>query len=523
MRAGKPVRDDTINGIVEAPELLSVQAGALLCLLDDDVRADARASLIRRWPELARVVARPTSQRFDTGHPATALCDQLRARLPVGAERWSAFLNSAVDGNCTPPEIAFALMLVTRGGLTEEDVGGLATGLRDSGTVFDYRPLVRPRRLVRRYPTGGVSEKIALILPALFSELALHYPISSTFLVAPSLGFTGGTWDKLSAIDGFQFPDPGDATDRILRDTHVAMCVAGPMLAPADRMLYEIRSLTGTVESDSLIAASVASKQGALPCDFLALDVRYGAGAFLRDQEHAKSVAAMITRILGAWRIPSEAVFTDAAWPGGIAIGNAIEVAEAVAVMVPGSAGPWSKRFLELQWDLVLGFLRTIMRAEFGVTVADEAVGMAHAMRHDGRLGASFARLLCAHGVPEVRAGELLQAPIPTLFGSSTSVEVLAPGSGDVTAIDQRRLGRIVNMTLGGGGNGFGGTRNLRAGILLRAAARSTVSRNDVLLEVVGCTDAQLPPELHAELVSCISIGDSNAAPIESPSRKQLK
>jgi pyrimidine-nucleoside phosphorylase len=507
LRLGQDVSADVIAEVISGPDALPVQAGALFCLLDSRTGAADKLpvdELVKRWPELVPLLSHHQTPSDQRGSSSSFLADRLKKRKPVGVEIWKTFLADLTSERCKPSEAAFILMLVTLHGLRDSDAVSLATGLRDSGSIFDYRALVRPRRLLRRYPTGAVSEKAALVLPAVLSALAASYPIASNFLVAPTLGFTGGTWDKLTAIKGFTFPEPGADTERILLSRHVAMCVTSAQVAPADKALYQIRSLTGTIESNPLIAASVASKQGSLPCDYLLLDVRYGPGAFLTSRAASESVASLIQEILTGWSIPNGALWTDTDWPGGISVGNSVEVAEAIAVLSPPSQGPWQRDLLETQWQLVIRFLRGLMEPAFGSAIAERAMGQAVRLRAEGVLVEAFRRLLKSHGVEDQYASQLVADPMKTFFGQTPPIEVLTANAGIVERIDQRRLGRIVNMALGAGGNEYGGRRNPRAGIILRIRRGEMVQKGQVLMDVFGYNDDELPRDVLFELSECV-------------------
>jgi len=165
----------------------------------------------------------------------------------------------------------------------------------ESGSVFDYRSLARKtgRRLIRRYPTGGVSEKVSLILPSILVALSEHIPLMSTTLVARSLSFTGGTWDKLAIIPEFRFAAPGQDIENILAETRVAVCTTNSQVCPADRSLYTLRSLTGNVVSKPLIISSICSKHLALPVHRILMDVRFGPGSFMFRKEDAMDLATL--------------------------------------------------------------------------------------------------------------------------------------------------------------------------------------------------------------------------------------
>ncbi|MBK8624647.1 MAG: hypothetical protein IPN86_03410 [Saprospiraceae bacterium] len=178
--------------------------------------------------------------------------------------------------------LTLILNLIKFKGLSLKNVSLLSLKMAESGCIYDYRKNseLNYKHVLRRYPTGAVSEKIALIMPSLLKCLSNSYKFVSPFLVAKALGFTGGTWDKLSSIPNFKFPKSGNQSISILKKEHVCMTVAQGDYAPSDTFLYQLRSITNTVDSLPLIISSIASKQIANPVDTLLLDIRYGKNAF---------------------------------------------------------------------------------------------------------------------------------------------------------------------------------------------------------------------------------------------------
>jgi thymidine phosphorylase len=365
-------------------------------------------------------------------------------RSTVGRNSFKFFINLLLSGTLSPAVAAFWLMAVCRDGLSNEDVGALTHAMVETGCTYDYRKErdFREQRFVRRYPTGALSEKASLIVPALLVAAANDLPVASPFLVARSLGFTGGTWDKLSAIPGFTFPSPGDDTLRTLKACGVAMTVAQNDLCPGDRLLYELRSATSTIEAPELIVSSIASKQLAVPVDCLLLDVRFGAGAFMRTHEVATAVATQIVQIVGAAGTDCPCLLTDTIRPGGAAIGNALEVCEALAVMGRRGTLPWDERALADQIEKVATFFSALMERAFPGRTEDWRTA-AKAKLRSGEVLKGFAKLLITHGVADDVATELLQDPAACLLPDNTPVYLRASMSGEVAPFDQHLLGEL--------------------------------------------------------------------------------
>lgn len=335
--------------------------------------------------------------------------------------------------------------------------------------------------LVRRYPTGALSEKAALILPSLIAAASQEFKVASPFLVARSLGFTGGTWDKLSAIPGFRFPLPGEETVDILKCCGVAMTVTHGNLNPADRMMYQLRSVTGTIESEELIVASIASKQLAVPAHRLLIDIRYGYGAFLSERESAQSLALRLQQTINSGGVPTLCHFTDTPQPGGASIGNALEVAEAICVLGGGDGEWWDSRWIYEQKALVLEFFCKLMSSEFPEHPVRAWANLAGKWLSDGTALEAFQRILETHGVTSILINQLFEDPFAALKIPSSPQVVRAVTKGVLSHIDQRGIGNFVNVTLGGGGNSYSGDFHSSTGIILAKRLGDPVLRDDPL------------------------------------------
>jgi len=407
------------------------------------------------------------------------------------------------------PLQALWLTKVFEDGLHPDDVDELTLLMRDSGAIYDYRghPELDRRRILRRYPTGALSEKTALILPSLLSAFREH-PIASPFLVARSLGYTGGTWDKLRAIPGFTFLAHGNEAIDAMRRCGVSMTVTHDDVDPADRKLYQLRSMTGTVESPELIIASIGSKQLAIPADFLLLDVRFGAGAFLETEQMARDVAGRIVTLLMRHGIPTETMFTDTPQPNGMSVGNALEVLEAIAVMGGPSGIAWDRRALKEQRELVIAFFERLMQHEVGESAIGSWARLARQKFASGDVFRAFLDVLRVHRVPGSVAESIALNPDEILVPRGPASAVRAIASGVVCAIDQHRLGYAVNVGLGGGGNDYGGEFNALAGLQLTKRLGDCVTNGEPLCWIYGAADAA---PVAAEVLASLIIDHSRA------------
>jgi len=411
------------------------------------------------------------------------LCTQEKKELGEATiERW---INEFVDEKVTTVEMSLWLALVCRYGLHDGDLIQLTKCMTDSGVTYDYRdaPDLKGRRLLRRYPTGALSEKSALILPALLCVFAEDYPLASPFMVARSLSFTGGTWDKLLSIPGFTFPHPGEEAIQTMRDSACAMVVSKDDCNPADRLLYQLRSATGTVRSIPLAAASIASKQLAMPAHRLLLDVRYGEGAFFNKAE-ARELSTTIRKIIEQDKIACDILMTDTEQPGGSSIGNAVEVMEAIAIM-SNHTESWDTRGIEDQKKLVCQFFATLMSQEFKELDFENWVAAAYKSIEEGRVEKAFEKILKAHQVTESTVETILKTPESLCPSWEKRYTISSEISGTLKSIDQRSLGYLVNVEMGGGGNDYQGEVVRGCGVILHKRLGDHIEVGETLLEVI--------------------------------------
>lgn len=422
---------------------------------------------------------------------------------------YEIFMARFLSGDISPEIVAAWLGTVVERGLSTEALYDLTYAMRNSGQIYDYRvsPKLRGRKLLRRYPTGGLSEKTALILPSVLVKASEHYPIASNFLVARTLGFTGGTWDKLSAIPTFRFPLPGGESEDVMERCGVAMTITHGDLNPADRKLYQMRSVTGTIESFELIVSSIASKQLAVPAHHLLLDVRYGDGAFLRSRDEARRCANALVDVISEGGTPCSAHLTDTPEPNGSAVGNALEVAEAIAVMGGGAIAQWDARALEEQRELVLLFYGLLMAKAFDSDDVAPWISEARAWFRSGEVLRGFMKLLAAHDVNDTLMDKLVQDPNEVLAIPAVGWPVYAQQSGRLIAIDQRRLGHLVNFGMGAGGNDYQGTLCVKSGIKLGARLGDSIQAGQALCWVFGDVSGSLN-NIGAAFEQCFSIGE---------------
>src|SRR5215213_601581 len=229
-------------------------------------------------------------------------------------------------------------------GLDKDERLALTTAMRDSGSVLDW-DLDRP--VVDKHSTGGVGDKVSLMLAPILAACGVAVPMIS----GRGLGHTGGTLDKLEAIPGYRVHLDLSEFRKILGRVGYAMMGQTAEIAPADKKLYALRDATETVESIPLIVASIMSKKLAAGLGALVLDVKTGSGAFMRDEGRAKALARALVRTGHSCGVQTEALLTDMSQPLGLAVGNANEVQECIRVM-RGESGDEARDVRELSLEL---------------------------------------------------------------------------------------------------------------------------------------------------------------------------
>jgi thymidine phosphorylase len=349
----------------------------------------------------------------------------------------AAFVAGLVDGGWSDAQAAALAMAIVWRGMDEAETAALTRAMTHSGQVLQWQDAGFNRPVIDKHSTGGVGDKLSLMLAPLLAACGAVVPMVS----GRGLGHTGGTLDKLEALPGYRVAVEPDELRRVLHHAGCAIVGAGPQLAPADRRLYAIRDLTATVESVPLITASILSKKLAAGLDALVLDVKTGSGAFMPRFEAAHTLAQNLVRVSRAAGLPARALVTDQDAVLGHCAGNALEVQEALDFLT-GRLGPEHDEPVQREVTLALG----AQLLQLAGLAADEAAARAK-LQHSlasGHAAEHFARMVAALGGPSdvLATAALPQAPVQR--------PVPALHDGVVVAMDTRALGLVV-VALGGG------------------------------------------------------------------------
>lgn len=242
----------------------------------------------------------------------------------LGREEIAAFVRGAVDGSWADYQLSALLMAIVLRGMTREEVVAYTEAMMRSGAVADLSSVKRPK--ADKHSTGGVGDKVSLHLAPMVAACGVAVPMIS----GRGLGHTGGTLDKLESIPGFRVGLSLDAYRAQVDE--LGLCLIGQTaeLAPADKKLYALRDVTGTVESIPLICGSILAKKLAEGIDVLVLDVKFGRGAFMKEKAKARELAELLVSVANAMGKPTRAVMTAMEQPLGRTVGNALEVIESI-------------------------------------------------------------------------------------------------------------------------------------------------------------------------------------------------
>ncbi|MEV0943656.1 thymidine phosphorylase [Micromonospora wenchangensis] len=377
---------------------------------------------------------------------------------------------------------ALAMAILLRG-MSVPEIARWTAAMIASGERLDLSAVDRPT--VDKHSTGGVGDKITLPLTPLVAACGGAVPQLS----GRGLGHTGGTLDKLESIPGWRAALSNDEFIAQLRDVGAVICAAGAALAPADRKLYALRDVTGTVEAIPLIASSIMSKKIAEGTGALVLDVKVGSGAFMKTVTDARELARTMVALGDAHGVRTVALLTDMSTPLGLTVGNAVEVAESVQVLAGG--GPADVV------ELTLALAREMLDAA-GLPDADPAAAL-----RDGRAMDAWRTMIRAQGGDP-------DAKLPT----ANEVEVVrADTDGFVESVDAYAIG-VAAWRLGAGRARKEDPVSAAAGVVLHKRPGDPVRVGEPLYELRADDTVRLPA---ARAEAALAVRVSATAPSASP------
>ncbi len=374
----------------------------------------------------------------------------------------SFFTDGFTSGEIPDYQAAALLMAICLNGMSERETMALTLNMRNSGEIIDLSEIDGIK--VDKHSTGGVGDKVTLIAAPIAA--ACGVPIAK--MSGRGLGFTGGTADKLESIEGFRVNLSNEEFISQVRKIGIAVCGQTKNLCPADKKLYALRDVTATVDSLPLIASSIMSKKLAAGGDKILLDVTFGSGAFMKNISDAEKLADTMVKIGTSLGKETKAIITDMDCPLGRAVGNRLEVKEAIEML-----GGTATRDL---WETALLIAANMIYLGEKANSLEEARVLAEKSIKDGSALQKLRQLVIAQGgdVSYIDNPEKLEA-------APVAYEIKAETCGYINRIDALAVGK-ASVTLGAGREKEGDKIDFGAGIYLNKKPNDCVFKGDTVL-----------------------------------------
>jgi pyrimidine-nucleoside phosphorylase len=379
------------------------------------------------------------------------------------------FIAGICSGEIADYQATAFLMAVYFRGMTLKETAALTQAMVDSGERYDHSHI--PGCKVDKHSTGGVGDKVSLILAPLAASCGLRVPMMS----GRGLGHTGGTLDKLEAIPGFDVHLSRERFDQVLSQVGCAMIGQSATIAPADKKLYALRDVTATVECIPLITASILSKKMAEGAEALVMDVKVGSGAFMKSRAQAKLLAKSITAVGKRLGLQVRTLLTSMNQPLGYSVGNALEVRECIEILRGQTSDQLASGDLK---ELTIQLCAQML--EMGKVVRSLAEGrkLAHAKLGDGSAWQVFRALVAAQG------GSLEHIENPEKLAESPRKLVWkAKKRGFLAKMDAEAIGRIL-VEMGGGRKKATDSIDPAVGMVFHRKLGSRIDAGDAIVTV---------------------------------------
>ncbi|HEY1274571.1 MAG TPA: thymidine phosphorylase [Thermoleophilaceae bacterium] len=397
------------------------------------------------------------------------------------------------DESLSGAQVGALAMAILLRGMTRAETVALTGAMTRSGEVLDWSDAGLPGPALDKHSTGGVGDKVSLLLAPIVAACGGAVPMIS----GRGLGHTGGTLDKLDSIPGYDTAPDADAFRRAVARAGCAIVGQTASLAPADRRLYAIRDATGTVESEPLIVASILSKKLAAGLDALAMDVKVGSGAFIPERQATRERARRIVEVASGNGLPTVALLTDMDAVLGRTAGNAVEVRESIDHLTGAANDP---RLVEVTLALCAELLQ-LGRVE---PVAENARAQAERALQSGAAAERFQAMVVELGGPP----DLIESPDRHLAKALVVRPAEPAEAGVVTAVDVRAVGLAV-VALGGGRTREDQPIDHAVGLTDVAAPGERVEPGGRPLAVVHAADEDAAARAADRLRAAYTLGDS--------------
>lgn len=406
--------------------------------------------------------------------PITSVTDLIKLKrdgLSLTPDQLKFLVEGFSRGTIPSYQISAWLMAAFLRGLDADETATLTRLMCESGVRLDWAARKHVERpLTDKHSSGGVGDKVSLILAPLASACGLDVPMMS----GRGLDFTGGTVDKLLAIPGMKMELDQNEALEVLNKTGFVMLSQSEAICPADKTLYHLRDVTGTVESIPLITASIVSKKWAAGVKHIVFDVKCGTAAFMADRAQAQRLARSLLEQCKIAGIKARAVITHMDEPLGWAVGNLIEVMESMQIMRLTPASKLQERLSRPLKNLCVELVSEMLQLALGLN-QKSAMALALTKLEDGSAGKAFMLMLEAQGAQPFNAEWF--APF------SGGTEILSSVSGYMRHVDARELGKI-GLELGVGRKAVTDQVDPMAGFALAAANGDRVERGQPLMRI---------------------------------------
>ncbi len=412
---------------------------------------------------------------------------------PLDASDINYFIQEYHNGKIPDYQMAALLMAIYFQGMNREEIGYLTKAFINSGCIIELNDL--PGKKVDKHSTGGVGDKISIILAPIVAAAGVYVPMIS----GRGLGHTGGTLDKLAAIPGFHIEFPVNVFIEIVRKTGACLIGQTADLAPVDKKIYALRDVTATIPSIPLIAASIMSKKIAAGIDALVLDIKVGRGAFMRDSASAQELARTLIQVGENYGIATTALLTDMNQPLGYAVGNWLEILECIECLQ--NRGP-----ADLM-QIVYRLAGLMIYLAGNVASAKEGEKEAKRLIRNGTAWNKFLQVVQAQGGDISFLQHTEKFPL-----SKQSAEVSARQAGWVYQIDALEIG-LTCVALGAGRQKITDLIDPKAGILLKVKPGDRVGKNQVLA-IIRTDKSEVLAAAVNRLEKAIIISDEKPPPM---------
>ena len=418
---------------------------------------------------------------------AVDIIQKKRDNIELSKEEIYFLLNSYLDGSVPDYQISAFNMAVYFNGMTKEELNVFTDCMMHSGDLIKFHGI--KKFLIDKHSTGGVGDKTTIALAPIFAS----FGIGTAKLSGRGLGHTGGTIDKFESIRGFQFPETAEELVELVNKTGIGIMGYSDKIVPLDKKLYSLRDVTATVPSIPLIASSIMSKKLAVYADGIILDVKVGSGAFMKNINEAKILAETMLEIGRGFDRKVIAVLSDMDQPLGKAVGNSLEVLEAVETL-NGNGPEDFTELIETLASIGLMLKGDIDNIEDGKKLVWENLRSKKAHEY------FKAFVEACHGDPSFI--DNLSLPV-----AKNIIEVKAQKPGYINSIEAEKIGKAA-MILGAGRATKGDNIDHTVGIVLEKKTGSIIEKGDIIARIYHNNKSQ--QEAEKMIIEAVAISDND-------------